>query len=147
MVARRLLASRRVVCASPAYLAAHGAPQHPEDLSAHQCLRLVRGRRLMDRWRFQCDGAIRELQVSGRLSTTSSEVLYQWALEGYGIGIKAMWDIEDDLATGRLVECLAPFACDTIDLFVVYASRPLLPLRMRVFTDYLVKQLGPGQQG
>ncbi|MDB5761407.1 MAG: transcriptional regulator, LysR family protein [Herminiimonas sp.] len=145
MVARLLLASRRVVCASPAYLAAHGAPQRPEDLSAHQCLRLVRGRRLIDRWRFECDGAIREMQVSGRLSTTSSEVLYQWALEGYGIGIKALWDIEEDLATGRLVECLAPFACDNIDLFVVYASRPLLPLRMRAFTDYLIKQLGRGR--
>jgi DNA-binding transcriptional LysR family regulator len=114
-------------------------------MSAHQCLRLVRGRRLIDRWRFQYDGAIREVLVSGRLSTTSSEVLYQWALDGYGIGIKALWDIEEDLAKGRLVECLAPFACDNIDLFVVYAPRPLLPLRMRVFTDYLIEQLGGGQ--
>lgn len=61
------------------------------------------------------------------------------------MGIKALWDIEEDLATGRLVECLAPFACDNIDLFMVYASRPLLPLRMRVLSDYLIKHLGDGQ--
>lgn len=142
MVARRIVASRKVACASPAYLAAHGSPQRPEDLLNHQCLRLVRGRRMIDRWLFQEAGAIREIHVSGRLSTTSSEVIYQWVRDGYGIGIKALWDIEEDLATGRLVECLAPFSCDKIDLYVIYAPRPFLPLRMRVFIDYLVAHFG-----
>jgi DNA-binding transcriptional LysR family regulator len=82
-------------------------------ISAHQCLRLVCGRRLIDRWRFQYDGAIREVLVSGRLSTTSSEVLYQWALDGYGIGIKALWDIEEDLAatTSIFLSCMRRGRC------------------------------------
>lgn len=140
-VARRIFAGRRAVCASPAYVQKHGMPQTPEELAQHECLRLVRGSKLSSRWRFQRDGVVFEVPVGGRLSTTSSEVLHQWTLDGYGIGIKTLWDIEEDLASGRVIECLAPYACDDIDLHIVYGRRTHLPLRMRVFIDFMMENI------
>jgi DNA-binding transcriptional LysR family regulator len=56
---------------------------------------------------------------------------------GRGIGLKALWDIEEDLSAGRLVEFLAPYACDEIDLYATYATRSHLPPRVRVFIDFV----------
>jgi len=63
VVARKLLSSRRVVCASPDYVSRHGAPDKPDDLLMHDCIRLVRGRHVFDRWIFREGGQLREVQV------------------------------------------------------------------------------------
>jgi DNA-binding transcriptional LysR family regulator len=141
IITRILLPSRRVVCASPAYLARHGCPERPEDLLDHQCIRLVRGRHVYDRWTFTDQGRPLEIPVRGPLSTTSAEVMHDWALAGHGIGFKALWDIEPDLAAGRLVELLGAFACNAINLHVIYPSRSHLPNRVRVFIDFIVNAL------
>lgn len=137
VVAKKLLSNRRVVCASPAYLKRHGKPERPEDLLQHDCIRLVRGRRVFDRWAFRVDGARQEIQVSGTLSTTSGEVVRDWALASKGIALKARWDIEADIRRRRLVECLSQYSCDEITLFAVFAPGAHLPPRVRVFIDYL----------
>jgi DNA-binding transcriptional LysR family regulator len=141
VIARKLLGGRRVICATPDYLKRHGAPEVPEDLLAHNCIRLVRGRRMFDRWIFEEDGQRRELQVNGTLSTTSGEVMYGWVLDSRGIALKANWDIKEDLREGRLVECLAPYACDEIALYAVFATRLHMPPRMRVFIDFIAAAL------
>jgi DNA-binding transcriptional LysR family regulator len=143
IVTRLLLSSRRVVCASPDYLARHGGPERPEDLLGHSCIRLVRGRHVYDRWSFADHGQPMEVQVHGRLSTSSAEVVHDWTLAGLGIGLKALWDIEPDLAAGRLVELLAPFAHNAINLYVIYPTRSHLPNRVRVFIDFMAGVLKP----
>jgi DNA-binding transcriptional LysR family regulator len=137
VVARKLLSSRRVVCASPDYASRHGAPDKPDDLLMHDCIRLVRGRHVFDRWIFREGGQLREVQVHGTLSSNNAEVTHGWALMGRGISLKALWDIEEDLSAGRLVEFLAPYACDEIDLYATYATRSHLPPRVRVFIDFV----------
>lgn len=137
MISRPLLSSRRVVCASPEYVAEHGIPEVPEDLLRHDCIRLVRGRHVFDRWTFAENGKPCEVQVRGTLMTNNAEVMHGWALMGRGIAFKAMWDIEDELKEGRLIEVLAPFAHNTIDLYVVYPTRMHLPPRVRVFIDFV----------
>lgn len=144
VISRRLLSSRRVVCASPAYLARRGRPERPEDLLQHDCICLVRGRHVFDRWSFQEAGRPREVQVKGALSTNHAEVLHGWALMGQGIALKALWDIEQDLAEGKLVELLAPYACDAINLDVAYVTRTHLPPRIRVFIDFIVEAMSRG---
>jgi DNA-binding transcriptional LysR family regulator len=141
VVRRRLLSSRRVIVASPDYLERKGVPRAPEDLLKHDCLLLVRGRRVFDRWRFVDNGNAFDLQVRGRMLTSSSEVTHQWALSGYGIVVKMQYDIVEDLAAGRLVECLPEFASDSIDLYICYAARRHLPGRARVFIDFLVEAM------
>jgi DNA-binding transcriptional LysR family regulator len=93
-------------------------------------------------------GKVTETQIRGTLATDNGQVLHAWALAGCGVALKAHWDIEDDLRTGRLVELLAPYACDGIKLYAAYPSRQYLPPRTRVFTDFMAKSLGgAGHQG
>jgi DNA-binding transcriptional LysR family regulator len=141
VISRQLLASRRVVCASPDYIAAHGVPQRPEDLLQHDCIRLVRGRHIFDRWTFIENGQPREVHVRGTLMTNNAEVMHGWALMGRGLVLKALWDIEDELKDGRLVEVLAPFTDSAINLYAVYPTRTHLPPRVRVFLDFVIASI------
>lgn len=147
VVARKLLDSRRVVCASPKYLERHGVPQTPDDLLKHNCIRLVRGRRIFDRWAFAVDGQRHEIQVNGTLSTTSGEIVYDWALAGKGIALKAVWDIETALDEGRLVKLLSAYSCDEIALYAVFAAATHRPPRVRAFLDYLTTSLASAPKG
>ena len=140
VIAKKLVAGRRVVLASPEYIRSFGAPLKPDDLLSHECVLLMRGRRVFNRWLFRQGSDVHEIHVSGRLMSTSSEVVYDWILQGRGIGIKGSWDVEHDLSTGRLVECLPAYAFDLADLFLVYASKRHLPLRVRAFIDFLTER-------
>jgi DNA-binding transcriptional LysR family regulator len=141
VISRQLLSSRRVACASPEYIAEHGVPEKPEDLLRHDCIRLVRGRHVFDRWIFVENNNPREVRVHGTLLTNNAEVMHGWALMGRGLVLKALWDIEDDLRDGRLIEVLAPFARDAINLYAVYPTRTHLPPRVRVFIDFAIASL------
>jgi DNA-binding transcriptional LysR family regulator len=141
IIERKIISSRRVIVASPDYLAKHGAPAKPDDLLAHQCICLVRGRHIYDRWPFSEGGKIREVQVRGVLMSDHAEVVHGWVLMGCGVTIKALWDIEEDLKTGRLVEVLAPYSASEINLYIYYPSRSHLPPRVRVFIDFLVASI------
>jgi DNA-binding transcriptional LysR family regulator len=143
VVVRKLLASRRAVCASPEYITKNGNPTKPQDLQRHDCIRLVRGRELFDRWLFREEGQQRYVHVQGRLTTNNAEVMHGWALMGRGICFKALWDIEQELADGRLVELLKPYACDDICLYASYATRRHLPSRVRVFIDFIAAAMSP----
>jgi DNA-binding transcriptional LysR family regulator len=146
VIARKLISSRRVACATPAYIAKHGVPARPEDLLAHACICLVRGRHLFDSWTFVDDKKLLDVKVRGVLLTNNAEVLHGWILDGHGIGLKALWDIEDELKTGRLVEVLSPFAYDTINLYMIYPTRSHLPRRVRAFIDFIADAIGKPQR-
>jgi DNA-binding transcriptional LysR family regulator len=141
VVVRKLLTSRRLVCATPQYLQRHGTPTTPADLRQHDCIRLVRGRRVFDEWPFMVDGRRQVIRVRGTLATTSGEVLHDWTLAGAGLGLKALWDVRKDLQEGNLVECLREYWCDEISLFAVYASHAHIPKRCRAFTEFLTEAL------
>ncbi|CAB3790142.1 LysR family transcriptional regulator [Pararobbsia alpina] len=141
MISRQLISSRRVVCASPEYVAQHGVPAVPDDLLQHDCICLVRGRHIFDRWSFTEDNKPREIQVKGTLLTNNGEVLHGWTLMGRGVGLKALWDIKDDLKQGRLIELLPSFAHNVINLYAIYPTRTHLPPRTRVFVDFVVASM------
>lgn len=145
LISRVLLYGSRVIIASPEYLARHPAPAKPIDLLEHDCARLVRGRRVFDHWMFKEDGRVREVQVQGTLLTNNSEVMHEWALAGRAVTIKALWDVEDDIRAGRLVQLLKPFQCDELNLYATYATRTHLPPRMRLFIDFVVQELSAPQ--
>ena len=141
LVMRRLLISRKVICAAPSYLARYGMPRVPEDLADHNCIRKQRGRHIIDTWHFVDGKGPRELRVNGSLATNSGEVIHEWLLNGRGIGQKALWDIEEDLEQGRLVECLAGFTDDRLELCAGFVGRPYLLPRTRVFVDFIADAL------
>ena len=141
IISRVLLTSRRTVCASPEYITRHATPSTPAELREHDCIRFVRGRHIMDRWIFRESGKIIEVQIRGSLSSNNAEVVHEWALAGRGIALKAHWDIDNDLKSGRLIELLALFACDEMHLYAAYPSRQYLPPRTRVFIDFMADNL------
>jgi DNA-binding transcriptional LysR family regulator len=141
VIARKVLSTKRIVCASPAYLKRHGIPVHPQDLKQHNCIRLVRGRRAMVSWLFQENGRRFEVTVDGTLSTTSGEVVHDWVRAGMGIALKASWDLLPELAEGTIVQCLEPFWCEQIDLFAICANRTHQPPRIRAFLDFIARTL------
>jgi DNA-binding transcriptional LysR family regulator len=137
VITRKIASTRRVVCAAPSYLAAHGTPERPGDLSGHECLRLARRHRLHDRWRFRTENGFEEIKVGGHLSSGSGDVLHGWALEGRGLSLEALWDVAEDLRAGCLVECLADYWCDRIELFATFLPGQPVPPRIRLFVDFM----------
>jgi DNA-binding transcriptional LysR family regulator len=137
IITRKIAATRRVICASPAYLAAQGTPQTPADLAAHECLRLARRHRLHDHWRLRAGTGVETVKVSGHLSSSSGDVLHGWALAGRGLSLEALWDVTEDLQAGRLVECLADHWCDDIELFATFLPGRPVPPRIRLFIDFI----------
>jgi len=141
VIARKVLSTRRIVCASPVYFKRHGMPSHPEDLKQHDCILLVRGRRVMDSWIFQQNGRRFAVTLKGTLTTTSGEVVHDWVRAGMGIALKASWDLLPELADGKIVQCLDSFWCDQIDLFAICANRTHQPSRIRGFLDFIATNL------
>lgn len=93
----------RIACASPAYLARHGTPLHPTQLSRHSALRYMRQGQVSKTWRFRQGAQVEEVEVSGDYLSDDGEIVRRWALAGHGIAYKARIDVVGDLAAGRLV--------------------------------------------
>jgi DNA-binding transcriptional LysR family regulator len=141
VIAKKILTAKRITCASPAYFKQHGMPSNPGDLLQHDCIRLVRGRRVMDAWVFQEQGKRFEVVVNGTLTTTSGEVVHDWVRAGRGIALKADWDLQPELREGSIVPCLSDYWCDEIDLFALCANRQHLSPRIRAFLKFIAARL------
>lgn len=141
LYARKIAHNRRVLCASPEYLARHGTPSAPSDLETHNCLRLTSVATFND-WSF-ADLEKSHPAVSGDFETSSTDALYQATLNGMGISRLSTYLIYKDLAAGRLVRILPDYEDNGSDLFAVYAERKNLPPKVRVFIDFLVEQFSP----
>ncbi len=136
LVSVRLADNRRVVVASPAYLARCGAPVRPEDLARHDCLSLdpQRGWVFAD---LESPGQVRTIKVSGRFECNDGTVLHDWALGGIGLAWRSMWEVERDLAEGRLVSVLDNYAAPATGIYAVFPQNRRLPLRVRLLIDHL----------
>jgi DNA-binding transcriptional LysR family regulator len=137
VITRKIASTRRALCAAPSYLAARGTPRRPADLAGHECLRLARRHRLYDQWRFHTDSGFEDVKVGGSLSSSSGDVIHGWALEGTGLSLEAFWDVAKDLEAGRLVECLADYRAEGVELFAAFAPGEPTPPRIRLFVDFM----------
>ncbi|MDF3936583.1 LysR family transcriptional regulator [Pseudomonas citronellolis] len=136
-VARQVGAVRRVVCASPAYLAEHGEPQAPEDLAGHSCVSFV-GLETASAWTFP--GA-REVAIRARLSVSSAEAAVDAAVAGLGITRVLSYQAERELRAGRLLRLLKDFEPDPWPINLLHAGQGAPPLKLRAFLDYLAPRL------
>lgn len=141
--ARKLLESRKVVIASPDYLARHGTPQHPADLAAHNCLRF-NFRRSMDDWPFLAgDGQTAEAhEITGNMLVSSGAILRQLCLDGLGLGRIGRFHVEPDIVAGTLVPVLEDFNPGDIEVVhAVFAGHEHLAARIRAFIDFLAETI------
>lgn len=134
LVSVLLAENRRVVVASPAYLAVHGKPQTPDELVDHRCLILAQQRG----WQFADGrGGTRAMKVGGRLECNDGAVLHDWALAGRGLAWRSRWEVDADLRAGRLVSVLDEYAATATGIHAIFPQRRHLPLRVRLFIDLL----------
>ncbi len=137
LVGVRLADNRRRCVAAPSYLARAGTPATPADLARHACLTLGGDAGQARGWAFVVDGAVVHVRPGGRLDCNDGQVLHAWCLAGLGIAWRSTWEVADDLAAGRLVEVLADRAAPPNGIYAVFAQRRHLPLRVRLWIDFV----------
>ncbi len=145
VVAKWLAPNRRLLCATPAYLARHGVPETPRDLARHCCIGIRQGDEAYGVWRLSnrraVAGKAETIRIHGPLATNDGEIAVKWALDHHGILMRAEWDIQEYLQDGRLRVVLPDYATPDADIYAVYAQRHQFSTRVRVFVDYLAAAL------
>ena len=139
LVARKLADNRRLLCASPAYLAARGTPRTPEDLARHNFISIRQADEAQGLLRLRSSRRNAAVRLHGTLATNDGEVAVNWALAGLGIVLRAEWDIRRYLGSGRLVQVLPGWDTLPADIYAVYPQRQAEIARVRAFVEHLTK--------
>ena len=142
-VCRKLLKNWRVLCASPEYLKKNGTPKNLHDLEKHQCIVIRERASHFSTWTLAHDGKDTEtVKVDGALSANHGEIVVNWALEGRGIMLRSIWDVQMKIASGQLVQVLPRFTQEA-NIWAIYPPRPKQSAKIRVciesFKDYFSK--------
>jgi LysR family transcriptional activator of dmlA len=123
LIAHRIAAGSRVLCAAPAYLERRGMPKTLADLAQHACLETVK--------------------VTGPLSSNHGDIVRQWALAGHGIILRAAWDVAASLRSGELVPVLPEYR-QPAEVWAVTTARLASSAKVRVCVEFLQKHLTDG---
>jgi DNA-binding transcriptional LysR family regulator len=140
LVSRKLAAIPRVVCASPSYLRAHGAPRTPADLASHRCLAYSLARTPMS-WSLLRNKRAVRVAVRAPLSVNSSLGLVAAAKAGAGIALVPRVAVDEAIARGELVPLLESWSAEAQALYALYPRHHQVSRRVRLFVDYLAKGL------
>ncbi|MBD2784109.1 LysR family transcriptional regulator [Xenorhabdus sp. DI] len=143
LMGRRLLNIWHMLCATPAYLAQHGTPQHPHDLKNHSCIYL--GEEPGDsRWKFSQGNKIATVNIHGRYAANHTGVRLDAVLQHIGIGSLPYFTAKSALQQGRLVQVLPDWNFNTNytgELWILYPPTRHLPPKLRVFIEFLAQCL------
>ena len=142
LVSVRLADNRRLCVAAPSYLDRAGTPAHPSELARHQCLTLSSDASQTRGWAFSVDGEVVHLRPSGRLDCSDGQVLHDWCVAGLGIAWRSTWEVRSEIDRGVLVSLLEEFAAPPNGIYAVFAQRKHLPLRVRLWIDFLRQTYG-----
>ncbi|HID2764606.1 TPA: LysR family transcriptional regulator [Klebsiella pneumoniae] len=127
--------NRRVLVASPEWIARHGEPQTLEELSQHNALIYILRGRPFDRWSLSLDGVVHQQKVSGTVMSDDAEVIRRLAIAGEGIAYKSMLDVSDDLRAGRLRRLLPRYQGDVVPLNLICPHRKQLSAAVRLLYE------------
>jgi DNA-binding transcriptional LysR family regulator len=143
VIARHIAPNRRLLCASPAYIAKRGSPKVPTDLVKHNCIGIRQGEEAYGLWRLTSGRGraitTEAIKTRGNLTTNDGEIAVNWALDGHGILMRAEWDIERHLASGRLVQVLPQCHTPDANIHAVYPQRHQHAARVRAFVEFLTR--------
>jgi DNA-binding transcriptional LysR family regulator len=144
LVARRLLETRVLTCAAPAYLAKYGRPTHPRELgdARHECIHFVDpviGRPYA--WEFHRGRQKIQVSVSGRLTVNNAGTLLGACAAGHGIAQVLALGTEDLFDSGTLVELFPDWPDERFPLYVFHLSRHVPPAKLRAFLDFVVRSI------
>ena len=137
LIARKIAACRRIVCASPSYLKQYGVPTTPADLANHRCLVLRQTDSSFANWRFSRGRTTESVRVGGRLSSNDGEVIKQWTLAGRGIMIRSEWDVSQEISQRKLVQLLPDYQTSSSDIVAWYQPGQQRSARITRFLELL----------
>jgi DNA-binding transcriptional LysR family regulator len=140
MIAVRIGSIGRVVCASPAYLAAHGVPAHPSEVAAHNAVTFA-GLSSAKEWSFRVGTSVEMFPVRSRFTVTTAEAALDAAIAGAGITRVLSYQAAAAVMDGRLAIVLREFEVDPSPASLVYPSGRLVPLKLRAFLDFAAPRL------
>lgn len=139
-IAKQLTSNIRVLCASPAYVEKMGMPKTLADLAQHNCL-VIRSRdHPFGVWTLKQGSRYETVKVSGMISSNNGEAIYQWGLDGFGIMLRSLWKVKDDLDSGALVRVLPRYEQEA-HIWAVYSTRLSSSAKLRVCVDFLAEYL------
>ncbi|MBN8912318.1 MAG: LysR family transcriptional regulator [Rhizobiales bacterium] len=139
LIARRIAAARMMIVASPDYIAQHGAPQTPAELSSHKCLHYGHST-TVPRWQLTENGVPLSVAVTACLSSNNGDTLRDAALKGIGVARLPSFIVGTDVAAGRLKVVLAAYPPQDLHIHALYAPNRFLAAKSRVFIDFLVER-------
>ncbi|KLN57160.1 LysR family transcriptional regulator [Variovorax paradoxus] len=160
LVSVRLADNRRRCVATPEFVRRHGMPRHPNELSRFACLTLSSDASQTRGWAFRVPRTARDqertltaagedggeeliyLRPEGPLDCSDGQVLHDWCLAGHGIAWRSTWEVEAEIDAGLLVPLLDEFAAPPNGIYAVFAGTKHLPLRVRLWLDFLKEQYG-----
>ncbi len=136
---RRLAVTRRVIAASPGYLAECGVPEQPEDLARHRLLvyNLAKDPNVLHLRR---GDESRDVRIDSLLDSNEGQVICAAGLAGLGLVIQPLYIVYEDIVAGRLVPVLTDWQLPPLNINLAYQSRRLQPAKIRVFNDFLVER-------
>lgn len=138
LIARKLTVCRSVLCASPAYLREHSAPQQVEELSRHNCLtHSYYGKSL---WHFTRGGEDVAVPVQGNISANEASTLLSATLAGAGVSLLPTYQAGIHVQQGTLVRLLPQAEPRVLNIYAVYASRKHMPATLRSMLDFLAER-------
>ena len=149
LIAEKLLETRIIAVAAPSYLAAHGKPRHPSDLTRHACL-MYRdpATGLPFPWEFQRGREVIDVKVKDRLVMNDLATKLAACIAGYGVAQSVAFGLEPYLKSGELVQVLGDWAEERYPLYAYRASRKHTPAKVRVFLDFVKQGIAaPGRRG
>ena len=134
-ISRPLANNYRILCASPDYVQIHGVPETPQDLIRLDVSILAQSHPLTGHW-----GDL-SVRINSPFTSNDGEVIRQLALDGYGIALKSIWDVADDIESGRLCQILKQYQSQAAPLHAIYPHRQHVAPRVKVFIEFLIKNI------
>ncbi|EAS43678.1 LysR family transcriptional regulator [Photobacterium profundum] len=142
-VARHLIDCNFVLAASPAYLAKHGVPYHPNDLKDHNCITYFSRERKDNVWSFRKEEESHQIKVKGNYRVDSADSIRDATLTGNGIGYLATYLLKDELQKGQLIRLMPDWdLTQYMPLYAVYPRHKYLPQKVQVFIDFIRSHIG-----
>ncbi len=143
-IARLIAPNKRILVASPSYIKHYGEPKVPSDLIKHNCIGIRQGDEGFGLWRFSSsknkvqNSFSDSVKVRGNLTTNDGGIAVNWALDGRGILLRAQWDVEQHIQSGRLIPLMKNFDTPDADIYAVYAQRHKGSARVKTLIEFAV---------
>jgi LysR family transcriptional regulator for bpeEF and oprC len=142
LLARRIADQKFVTCASPAYLARHGTPRHPDELPGHRCMEYLRPDGRTPQWTFRKDGEVRTVPLQGSVKINDGQALVDMAAAGSGIAHVIQMTAAAQIATGAVMPLLTDWESEAPPIHLLYAKGTTQSARVRVFVDFVTTLFG-----